>query len=393
MQRSAGVPRRPGVSPGFLFLAALVLATACGDETGVTSPRPTMLGVVQNASTNTPVVGAQVTVGSSVDTTDQMGRYAFTHLEPGATKLKVNATGFDSVSVDVTVTTGEVVQNVQLTRKELFDLGDFSVYIPESVDDVSAVLVALGGPDTRGFSSATSFGAPMPEVEASLQAFGQQLRTMARFQNLAVIGTSKTAIDNSAAGDKIILDALAAAAKQSGRPEIANAPVLMYGLSSGGPEASGFATRHPARLAGLFLKAPLSVELLTTEAARSIPTFVVLAELDAFVDNSAIKAAFQANRKAGALWALAMEAGVPHQFFTSAQQELTSNWMYTTLNARALNDEWGITAYPETSGWLGDHATGEIAAWKDYPGDRNTASWFPSGAVAENWRAFRKPGE
>jgi carboxypeptidase family protein len=403
MPRSAVTDARRIVVRAIPLLFSLAIAAGCSDSTGVTSPRPTMLGIVRNAATNAPVAGAQVIMGNSVDTTDQTGRYVFIHLEPGPTKLKVNATGFDSLTMDVTVTTGEVLQNVGLKRKKLFDVDSFSAYIPDSLEYASAILVALGGPDTRGFSAGTPFGAPLPEVEASLQTFGSQLREMARVQHFAVIGTSTASMPDGAASDTIILNALAAIAAKSGRPEIANSPILMYGLSGGGPEASGFAARNADRIAGVFLKSPSSVELLTTDKALAIPTFVVLAELDAFVDNTAIKAAFQANRKSGAFWGLAMEAGVPHHFLTPAQQELTSTWMSATLKARVapFSDgqglvefgPGGLTAYPESLGWLGNHVTGEVASWEDYTGDRGSASWFPSQAVADNWRTFRKPGE
>lgn len=393
MQGSSSVVSRCAAARSLMLVLTLFIAAACSDGTAITSPRPTMLGIVRSASTNAPVAGAQVVLGNSVDTTDVNGRYVFIHLTPGAAKLQVNAAGFDSLSVDVTVTSGEVEKNVQLKRRTLFDVGEFSAYIPDSVSYVFAVLVALGGPDTRGFSAGTPFGAPLPGVEASLQEFGAQLREMARVQNLAIIGTSMAAMPNGPASDQLIRDALDAIAKKSGRAEIANAPILLYGLSGGGPEASGFTARNPERIAGLFLKSPQSVDLLTTPAALSVPTFVVLAELDAFIDNSAIKAAFQANRKSGALWGLAMEAGVAHHDLTPAQQELTSNWMYTTLNARVDPDEGGVAAYSETLGWLGDHVTGEIAPWSSYSGDRSSASWLPSNAVALDWQVFRMPGQ
>ena len=393
MQRPAGLLTRSAFANFILLLTPLVMTSACHEATGLTSPNPAIVGTVRNVTTNTPVVGAQVIAGTSVDTTDATGRFALVHLDPGAAKLQVNAAGFDSLTMDVTVTNGEVVQNVQLKRKTLFNVGDFSAYIPDTVDRVDAVLVALGGPDTRGFSAGTPFGAPLPDVETALQNFGQQLRVMARTRNFAIIGTSKAAMASGAESDALIADALSAAATISGHPEIARAPILMYGLSGGGPEASGYAARNPQRMVGLFLKSPLKVELLTTASQRSIPTFVVLAEFDAFIDNSAIKAAFQANRKDGALWGLAMEAGVPHHFLTPAQQQLTSNWMSTTLSSRVKPDGSGLTSYPETQGWLGNHQTGEIATWSAYTGDKTAASWFASNAVAENWRGFRKPGQ
>ena len=75
----------------------------------------------------------------------------------------------------------------------------------------------------------------------------------------------------------------------------------MYGMSGGAPQASGFTARHPERVAGLVLKVPASVTVLTSGAPLRVPTFMVLAELDAFVDNAALKAAFESNRQSGSV--------------------------------------------------------------------------------------------
>ena len=406
MQRSARIAVRRAVSGSIPYLISVLLLTACQDATEMTSPRPTLIGVVRSASTGQPIAGAEVKLGASTSITDHTGRYFFIHLIPGAGKLEVNAAGFDSLTMPVMVTSAEVVQNIDLNRITLFDQGEFSVYVPD-VPRITAVLVTLGGPDTRGFSAGTAFGAPLPEVEASLQSFGQKLRGIAQARGIAILGTSKAAMADEAGSDKLIVDALDAVAKKSGYGDLASLPILLYGLSGGGPEASGFAARNPQIVAGLFLKSPLDVEILNTAAARAVPTFVVLAEFDTFVDNSAIQSAFNANRKSGGLWGLAIEAGVPHHFLTPNQQLLTSNWMIATLKARVAMQSidpnflesppssglGGLVPYPEALGWLGNHVTGEIGAWGDYRGDPSSASWFPSQAVAENWRAFRQSGQ
>lgn len=176
----------------------------------------------------------------------------------------------------------------------------------------------------------------------------------------------------------------------SGRPELASAPLLLYGMSGGAPEASGFAARNAARVAGLFLKVPARMETLTTGNILAVPTFVVLAELDTFVDNAMLTAAFRANRRAGALWALALEPGVPHHSLTPAQREITTLWMSTVLALRL-----GATASAPlrevyaSSGWIGDIATGEVARADEFL-DPAFGSWFPSAEIAERWKTFAK---
>jgi hypothetical protein len=135
------------------------------------------------------------------------------------------------------------------------------------------------------------------------------------------------------------------------------------------------------------------VTALTTEESLRVPTFLVLAEQDAFVDNAALTAAFEANRRAGGLWALAEEKGVPHQSLSLSQRLLTLAWMRTVLEQRMPATLSGPPRdLAESAGWLGDPATGEVMFWLDYPGDRTVASWLPSQETAEWWQFLLEIG-
>ena len=148
------------------------------------------------------------------------------------------------------------VQDIGLTRIEVFEFGDFALYVPASVGPTRGVILALGGPNTRAFVTGKPVGAPVPAVEEALQALGLSFRTLASASGLAVLGTSLAAMANDASSDQLLLDALQTAGELSGRPDLPAAPVLMYGMSGGAPQASGFTVRNPERVAGLFLKVP-----------------------------------------------------------------------------------------------------------------------------------------
>ncbi|MEO6331703.1 MAG: carboxypeptidase-like regulatory domain-containing protein [Gemmatimonadaceae bacterium] len=377
-----------GTWRSFFFLSAALLVSACGDD--LTAPVPTVSGTVLTSATGNPVEGAQVSIGTTTVTTGADGRFTLTDLAPGSATLRTIATGFEVFEKTITVPLGNENISVELTRVELLEFGDFTVYVPATVSKVRGVLLALGGPNTRGFASAKPFGAPVPAVEASLQDLGQKFRALAASQGLAVLGTSRAAMANSGDSDQILLNALQDASAKSGRPELASAPLLLYGLSGGGPEASGFAARNPARVAGLFLKVPARMETLTSGNILGVPTFVVLAELETFVDNAMLAAAFRANRRVGALWALALEPGVPHHSLTPAQREITTLWMSTILALRlGTTSSAPLRDVAPSSGWLGDIASGEVAQWSEFP-DPSFGSWFPSKEIAEQWKTFAK---
>jgi hypothetical protein len=68
-----------------------------------------------------------------------------------------------------------------------------------------------------------------------------------------------------------------------------------------------------------------------TGQALSVPAYMVLAELDAFVNNTMLRATFEAHRAAGAPWAMALEPDVPHHSLSPEQRELTVDWMRAIL--------------------------------------------------------------
>ncbi|MGK2963020.1 MAG: carboxypeptidase-like regulatory domain-containing protein, partial [Gemmatimonadaceae bacterium] len=299
--RSSLVPLRASRFRAAAFIFAAMVITACSDNPA--APIPTAVGRVTVSATGDPVPGASVSIGAITATTDPDGRFELAGLVEGPAKIRGTATGFDPFEADIAVPSGTITHDIGMKRIELFESGDFTLHISETVSRVRGVLVALGGPNTRAFASGGVFGAPLPQVEASLQTLGQQMRAMAASRGLAILGTSRAAMPNTAASDQAIIEAIQQAASASGRADLSAAPFLLYALSGGAPEASGFTVRNASRVAGLFLKVPLSFDQVTSGPALDVPAYVVLAEVDAFINNGAIKTAYSANRAAGAPWA------------------------------------------------------------------------------------------
>lgn len=390
------VAARPLVITTWLMLATAFGIAGCSDADSSTGPSqppvPSVTGTVTSSATGDPVPGAEVSIGSVKFTTGVDGRFELSPLVEGSDTIRCVAAGFETFEAAIDIPADRVDNDIRLTREELFEFGDFALFVPATVSKVRAILVALGGPDTRGFASDSAFGAPVPEVEAALHALGKDFRDLAREKGLAVLGTSRAALPNSPESDELLYDAIAQGAVLSGRTELEGASFLVYGMSGGAPEASGLTARIPGRVAGLFLKVPETVETLSDGPVLNVPTYLVLAEMDAFVDNDALYAAFSNNRATGALWALAMEPGVIHFSLTPAQRALTIDWMRTILGRRIWTSgpSQPVTIDP-ASGWLGDMGSGFVYSWAQYVWDRSAASWFPSFATANQWRTFTKP--
>ncbi len=273
---------------------------------------------------------------------------------------------------------------------EVFEFGDFALYVPSNVSSVRGILLCLGGPDTRAFVTGGRFGAPIPELEASLHILGQELRKLATEKGLAILGTSRAALTNDPTSDKLIFDTIREAAAKTGHSELTRAPLFLYGISGGTPEASGFTARNPGSVGALLLKAPGVPERLSSPETLAVPTYIMLGSRDVSTENAKITAMFKLNRGAGALWALAMEPNVPHHMLTPSHRAITINWMRAIVELRLGSSvEHPLRTIKESFGWLGNSAIG-VSSWSNFNGDRRSASWFPSQTTAEEWKAFQQ---
>jgi hypothetical protein len=284
-----------------------------------------------------------------------------------------------------------VSQEAVAAPAEVFEFDEFALYVPADVATVRGIFLALGGPDTRAFVTDGLFGSPVAETEASLHLFGQELRTFAADHRLALLGSALRGLKNlpnQPSSDEIIFQAIGEAARTSGHPELSGTPIIVYGMSGGTPQAIGLAARNPQRVGALLLKVSAPPEHFESPGALAVPSYMILAELDQFADNTKVIAAFESNRRAGGLWAVAMEPGVPHHSLTPAHRAITLNWLRTIVELRLGSPEQDrIRDVPESAGWLGHPDIG-VSNWTDYPGDRRAASWFPSQATAEEWWEF-----
>ncbi len=379
---------RPGVP------LVLLLLVACGGgssgPTGTTGGGAALSGTVRVNGSAALLSGAVVTVGSHTATTDANGHFELTGLATGAATARAARPGYSGSDAALTLTSGSNSHDFSLEPQEIYLLGSYAVFVPAGVGPMRGAIIMVGGPNTIGFATG---GAISPGAsEAGLQDFATGLRGVARSMHLALVGTSDIALPNSVASDNQILAALTSVAQPSDHAELAAAPLIMFGLSAGGPEAAGLASRQPLRTIGLIERVPSSVSALTDAAALAVPTFVMEAGLDqAF--NAVVQPVFTANRALGGLWALAVEPGVEHPIATTLGNGVADNWIVNVLGRRLpAHSGDPLVALTETTGWLGNQGTHVIAAWANYVGSPTAASWLLNQDVAQSWKSLATSG-
>src|SRR5262245_34433796 len=119
--------------------------------------------------------------------------------------------------------------------------------------------------------------------------------------------------DASKGSGQALLSALAGFATSSQHPELAEVPLLLWGMSDGGEFNYEFAAWKPERvLAFVANKGGIYYTALASRAARNVPGILFTGGNDLEFRNNTINGLFAVNRRAGALWALAEEPGVGH---------------------------------------------------------------------------------
>lgn len=347
-----------------------------------------MSGTVTNALTGTVVPGATVAVGSAQATTDASGAYSLTGLAEGSATIRSTLAGYTAYEAAVTLTSGSNTADIAMTREGVVTFPQYALYAPAGADRVRAVILVLGGPRTTGFATGGPLGAPDPEAEASGQLLGQQLRAFATDSGLALLGTSQQGLPDEAATDQALLQALASAAASASRPELASAPIITIGVSSGGPTAFGFMLRNPDRVAATGLRNP-NVLGTAPASSRQVPVIFWLSADDEVISPTYATQTFEANRAQRAIWGIAVEPNTRHSGLTAEGRDAIMVWLAAVVGARVPATAGGaLRQVDEASGWLGDRTTGDAAPFAAYAGDPLTAAWLPTAAVAAQWEAL-----
>jgi predicted esterase len=184
-----------------------------------------------------------------------------------------------------------------------------------------------------------------------------------------------------------MLDAITALSQTTGRCELANAPLLLWGFSAGGQYNWGFACFAPERVIAFIVnKGGYYHPTVPPPATNHVPALMFIGGSDKQYRIDDIKRIFTAGRSAGAPFALAIEPGVHHEFGSSVTVSVP--YFEGVLPLRLPPGSSGpLVDIDQSKGYIGDLKTHTIApATTTQPTDLAHTVWLPDQATAEAWR-------
>jgi len=207
-------------------------------------------------------------------------------------------------------------------------------------------------------------------------------------------------VNVSQGSGQALLDGLATLANKSAHPELATAPLLLWGMSAGGQFNYEFVNWRPERVVAFVVnKGGIYYTALTSAAARQVPGLLFVGGKDLDSRIQTITGLFALNRRAGALWALAEEPGAAH--VVGRSRDLALMFFEDIIPLRLQEgestgkDPASLRPLVANAGWLGDPKSRTIHRANEPDLPAYPLAWLPTIRVAKAWQALslEKPFE
>ncbi len=176
-------------------------------------------------------------------------------------------------------------------------------------------------------------------------------------------------------------------ARQSGRSEIQNAKLLIWGHSAAGSFGITFAAMHPSRTIAFVRyhshSRGIPLDLITV--AR-IPALIFAGEKDTTAGVEDSEVLWKSGRTLQAPWAFAVEPGATHGSAEALKQanDLAIPWIRAVITQRVTNGGTALRPVDEASAWLASRT--RVAPAGSFQGPKAEGSWLPDEASARGWR-------
>jgi hypothetical protein len=224
-------------------------------------------------------------------------------------------------------------------------------------------------------------GTIRPETSAGLAANGVVRR------NGISNRLTRTAGEGGADALIVILQRLG---EDSGRKELTDAPLLLWGWSATASFATTFAELYPERTVA-FIRYHSHLRGLSPDinVLKNIPGLLIAGGKDEVAGTEDAETLWKRGRSAGAPWTFAVEPDGAHgsEETLVASHQLILPWIAAVIPQRLASFGEPLRPLSDDRAWLGNHQTAEAALHATSSGAKNTASWLPDEITARGWKA------
>lgn len=268
---------------------------------------------------------------------------------------------------------------------ENYSVAEFRLWTPEAAPGTLRGVVAL---------------VPGSNGDGRAQVEDAEWRDFASRHGLALLGVHmkdapheqmfiERYVDVAEGSGRALLESLERLAVESGHPELGAAPLFMWGMSAGGQFNYEFAMWRPERVAAFVVnKGGIYYTAQASEASQKVPGFFFIGETDLEFRNDIIAGIFAINRRAGALWALAVEPGISHEVAGSKAVALRffEELIPLRLGDSGQGDAPGtLRPLDRDAGFIADPKTRQVVPSADAPRTTYPTSWLPTEALTRAW--------
>jgi hypothetical protein len=268
----------------------------------------------------------------------------------------------------------------------------FDLWLPEDIGTTRGIVVMSG----HG-SGETLFKHP-------------ELRKIAQELHLALFKFVGNPMQRGFWPRSLLYERLQAFAEKAQHPELAHAPLFLYGHSNGTGFSAIFPATEGARVWAFVSMRPGTTFQVYQPGAAPVPGLIIFGEIDDFFarpskeENLAVVEAMRS--KHHALWACAVEPKTGHGPGEKTWP-LVFSFLRHSFAARvpaAADPSKGpvkLNALQQESGHLGQNWNATTGGYQTLPtapattfaGDKSTASWLLNAAYAADWQTFQGDGQ
>jgi poly(3-hydroxybutyrate) depolymerase len=261
-----------------------------------------------------------------------------------------------------------------------FDKAQFRLWLPPSSGTLRGTVVLVPGSNGDGRAMAQDTVWQAFAAKNKLAIIACRFTDKPHDQNFI-----EDYVNVSHGSGQALLDMLAKFGAQTKHPELANAPLLFWGMSAGGQFDYEFASWKPERVVAFVVnKGGIYYTALTPRATREVPALLFIGGKDLESRVNTITGLFALNRRGGALWALTEEPSAAHVVGRSRDLSIV---FFDDVLAQRLGDGTSLKALTEKGGFVGDYHTKTIAPMGESKLPAYPTSWLPSDRVAKAWQA------